>query len=548
MRIDFLALEQVLALMRDRLNARTTLRLLGRSPAKNFSVAPLRGEAAPPLATPLLAACVLLGTDDLAPIAREVLAYLKGIQRDTGRVDLANANPDSGADTAFVVQNLAPALGQLRSQQLTPAWADVRSELETFLRAATLGLLNDGGIHTPNHRWAMDCALRQAAQLFEDLAGALHAYGDTLRAETPDCDAEGFFIERSLALYDSINTRSILLSDALEPWPQGRDAALRCLRRDLDLLHFDGSGDTVLSRRQDRGSIEVCVKLAPSYLLAGKLTGDETLAAAGVWLMQRALEEDQLELGTLVSWVRTVKRTGTKAVPAFALGGLDVLLPLNGLWRYRSAPLSFTAAAGTERIMGLVAGAVRVSGVSISRSYMGRGRFVPQAIRREGNEVVLESIGWHPKPHGYFLPLNRPVGDTEAAFEASRAERGLRELPAPDLRVRMKAQGAGVVIALDSLASLEKVPAHVAIDLPVGGEYISGDTAFEPTAGQVILHRAGAATWRVGNDALVIEGGAEAHRTYQMRDTTPVPAGHVRVLINLETPIKHTVVLRHVAL
>ena len=83
----------------------------------------------------------------------------------------------------------------------------------------------DGGFHTPNHRWVIASALAQAARFSpdQDVRRTVNAY----LTEGVDLDAEGFFIERSVGVYDAVNTRSLLLIAENYGWPAALDGSGR---------------------------------------------------------------------------------------------------------------------------------------------------------------------------------------------------------------------------------------------------------------------------------------------------------------------------------
>src|SRR5690606_12442083 len=101
-----------------------------------------------------------------------------------------------------------------------------------------------------------------------DVAKVVEAY----LAEGIDIDAEGAFIERSVGVYDAVNNRSLLFIHEHWDCPAALPAVQRSLDFDLYLLHADGTAETGLSRRQDYGTREVAIGLAPCYLHAHLLS------------------------------------------------------------------------------------------------------------------------------------------------------------------------------------------------------------------------------------------------------------------------------------
>jgi hypothetical protein len=116
---------------------------------------------------PLLVGCAYLSlahtrgqapyrVDAAALLDRATLAtdYLLRAQRSSGLIDLLSTNYDSGPDTGFAVQALCTVLelGRPLAGE-SAAWAGLLARIEQFVRRAAVGMLRDGGFHTPNHRW-----------------------------------------------------------------------------------------------------------------------------------------------------------------------------------------------------------------------------------------------------------------------------------------------------------------------------------------------------------------------------------------------------------
>src|SRR5262249_45377438 len=89
----------------------------------------------------------------------------------------------------------------------------------------------------------------------------------------------------------------------------------------------------------------------------------------------------------------------------------------------------------------------------------------------------------------------------------------------------------------------EGVPAQIAFDFPAGGVWETDDLCLKPEAGQVLFLKRGGGTMRYGNDVIALEPGADAHRTWIMRDTETAP-DHVRVLFTFRTPTEHAFCIR----
>ncbi|MCX7669456.1 MAG: hypothetical protein N2439_05230, partial [Anaerolineae bacterium] len=161
----------------------------------------------------------------LLPAALRAAEALLRSQRASGLLDLITVNYDSSPDTGFTVQQLCTVIELGRSTAADdPHWSALLARIEQFIRRAVPGLM-DGGFHTPNHRWVIASALAQAGRLFPDLD--VRRTVDAYLAEGIDLDAEGFFIERSVGVYDAVNDRSLLLIAENYGWPGAPEAVER---------------------------------------------------------------------------------------------------------------------------------------------------------------------------------------------------------------------------------------------------------------------------------------------------------------------------------
>jgi len=527
-------------------------------------------------------AAVALGDEQRIATARDLLpravlaadAMIRA-QRPGGLLDLITVNIDSGPDTGFTVQQLCTVveLARLRAtevaatlakspsgdwlqptqvgfapvaagsnRQADPNWAALLSKIEQFIRRAVPGMM-DGGFHTPNHRWVIAAALSQAARLFPDLD--VRRAVDAYLAEGVDLDAEGFFIERSVGVYDAVNTRSLLLIAENYGWPGALEAVERNLSLDLRLLHADGTAETGLSRRQDYGTREVALGLAPCYLLYHGLRPNPLFSRAAQWLWEQA----PTPAGHLEWLLYPLFKYGDPAPADASLpDDFTLHLPANGIYRVRRGPLSASFFQDATRLLSFTFGAAELTSLKIDATYFGGdcGRFIGDRLEVKGGRVVLWSEGRRrARRPGYELPLGRPVPPEQ--WTAMIAERKLRTLPPLfsllEAREVADDRGRGFDLRLRTLDGLDGVAVQLAFDFPPGGVWETADTRTKPVAGQTIFLKQGRGAMRYGNDVIEIGPGAAAHSMWQMREAEPAP-NHVRVLLALLTPVDHAFTIR----
>ncbi len=457
-------------------------------------------------------------------------------QRPNGLLDLITVNYDSSPDTGFTVQQLCAVLELARRWPADdPDWAVLLAKIAQFIRRAVPGMM-DGGFHTPNHRWVIASALSQAARLFPDLD--VRRTVDAYLAEGIDLDAEGFFIERSVGVYDAVNDRSLLLIAENYGWPAALDAVAHNLTLDLYLLHADGTAETGLSRRQDYGTREVPLGLAPCYLLAHGIRPDPVFVQAAQWLWRQAPSP----AGHLEWLLYALLKYGDPAPAQIGLPDDFALhLPGNGIRRVRRGLLSASFFRDATRLLSFTFGAAELTSVKISATYFGGecGRFIADRLEVEDGRITLWSEGRRrPRRPGYELPLGRPVPPER--WTAAFAERALRPLPPLTSLVEAEeatdSRGHGFDLRFRTLDGLERVAMQIAFDFPPGGIWETADTRTKPVAGQVLFLKQGYGTMRYGNDVIAIGPGAAAHSMWQMREAEPAP-NHVRVLLTFLTPV-----------
>ncbi len=465
-------------------------------------------------------------------------------QRPSGLLDLLSVNYDSSPDTGFTVQQLCTVIELDRTIAPKPVdtWVELLSKIGQFICRAVPGMV-DGGFHTPNHRWVIASALAQAARLFPDLD--VRRTVDAYLAEGADIDAEGFFIERSVGVYDAVNDRSLLLIASNWGWPAAVEAAERNLALDLHLLHADATAETGLSRRQDYGTREVALGLAPCYLLYHGASPKPLFARAAHWLWEQA----PVPPGHLEWLLYALLRHGDPAPTDIALPTDFVQhFPANGFYRVRRGLLSASFFRDATRLLSFTFGAAELTSLKISATYFGGdcGRFIGDRLEVKGGRAVLWSEGRRrPRRPGYELPLGRPVPPER--WTETMAERDLRWLPplisALEAWEAADGRGQGFDLRYRTLDGLDRVAGQIAFDFPAGGIWETDDTRMKPAAGQVLFLKRGYGIMRYGSDAIRIGPGAAAHGMWQMREAEPAPS-HVRVLLTFLTPVDFAFTIR----
>ncbi len=512
----------------------------------DFGIADPSGSIGLPTGAALLLVARRLGypvpdaPDDATVIERANLAidYCLRALRPSGLPDLLDCNYDSSPDAGFCVQGACLPLELARRiDQLDEGLAGLLAKLEQYVRRLAMAMTT-GGFHTPNHRWVMTAAMTQALALFPDMP--LRPTIDAYLAEGFDIDEEGFYIERSAAVYDAICDRSLLLIDQILGCPAAGAAARKNLRMNLHMMHADGTVETGLSHRQDYGTRPLPATLATGYLLAGLATGEADMLGAAHWLWKAGEPTRRLD-PTFAAYAMMRhgerKPEGTPPPSSFS-----VHLPKNEIWRVRRERLSASVFGGATRLMTLAYGEAEITAVKISQSYFGVGRFVANELTVTDGVGRLLSTGETDRHRpGYELPLGRPV-PAEKYFDML-PERDWRRVPPCRSELIVTEAEGGLDLRYHTLDGITGVTAQVALDFPVGGIWETGDTCLRPTAGQVLFLKGGTGRMVYGHDAIEIGPGANAHLMFAMRDAETAPS-HVRVLLTFKTPVDHVIRVR----
>lgn len=467
--------------------------------------------------------------------------YLLRTQRPSGRIDLLDCNFNSSPDAGFAVQLLCPVLEMERPLAESNArLAAILAKIEHFTHRATLGIV-DGGFHTANHRWVIASALAQASRLFPDLtlAPTIHSY----LAEGFDSDPDGMFLEHSAGVYDAICDLSLLFLAEYWDCPQALVAARANLETNLHLLHADGSIETGLSRRQDYGIRSVPLHLAVAYLTCGMAEGNPLFVQAAEYLWEHAMKSGQagsawLCLPLLKYGDPPPRTTETEALPT----DYSRFFSHNGLWRVRRGLLSASFFRGVTRLLTLTCGQAELSALKISQSYFGVGRFVGDSLQVEESKGIFYSSGQQaPNRPGYDFPLGEAVPPEQ--WDALRLTRSHRPLPPCASTMTVEERKGGFDLRYQTVEGIEGVPAQITFDFPEGGVWETDDICLKPEAGQVLFLKRGGGAMRYGQDVIALDPGADAHRTWNMRDTETAPR-HVRIVFTFRTPIDHTFRIR----
>ncbi|WP_277207530.1 hypothetical protein [Isoptericola croceus] len=346
-------------------------------------------------------------------------------------------NVESPPDSGFTLNDVGDVL-ELVARAGAPrraALAGVHDLLVQVADAAAPAMLA-GGVHTPNHRWELAAALARLLRHRPD--DAVRERIEQWLDEGVDVDADGLYSERSANYAAHVSNPALLaLGDILDR-PDLHRAVERNLEATLDLLHDDGSVETVHSRRQDQKD--------PRFPLAPLLVPFRRLAVAGwradfAWAAGLAEREGIAEPQTVLADLllepevagelpppRAPERTGRARFDDARLlvdrSPSRTLVVYGGSDHPRFGRIR-SGLANNPTFLRLFAGDVVIESVRLSRDFFGLGPFRAQEMREADGAIVLEErLAGH-----YYQPLDvthrRDDGDyaivDEGRFAAAMA-------------------------------------------------------------------------------------------------------------------------------
>jgi len=374
----------------------------------------------------------------LIPAMERFTQSLRETQLPDGLWD--SGNLDSPPDSAFTLKTLAKGQYFLERDNHA-ATAVLRARMKEVILACAEGV-RTGGVHTPNHRWAICTALVHVNLVYPN--PKLIARVDEWLAEGIDVDEDGQWSERSPNYTSDVNNPGILEVGILLKRPQ----LLEGVRRNLEMTvyHTEPNGDVeaVASRRQDQraGSRKHIWEYYVPYRYLAIHDRNGTFAA-----MAHRIERDFLkEVGAAVTNMSSAL-TSMLVTPELArdLPAAKPLpetyaqvFPRTAMARVRRGNVSATIYGGSDWFAGLGVGsgiatnptffkfrkgAAILESVRMTPSFFSTGFFYSRGLKAEGGKYILSQTLNVP----YHLPLppehRNPKGDY--ALSADMATEGV---------------------------------------------------------------------------------------------------------------------------
>lgn len=352
----------------------------------------------------------------LLPLMERLTKTLRESQFEDGLWG-ESGNIDSPPDSSFVLKTLCK--GQLFLQRDgSRETLAVRQRMQEVILSCAEGV-RTGGVHTPNHRWAVASALAFVNELFPDPKWIARI--DDWLGEGIDVDADGQWAERSPNYSSDVNNPAMMEMALLLKRP----ALFEGVRRNLEMTRFhvapNGEVEIVASRRQDqRGTRKYIHEYYVPYRGLAILEGNPGFAGMARWIERDFLGEIARNSTNMSSALTTLLLFPELArdLPAAEEPPADYekVFPGTAMARIRRQSTTATIYGGSDWYAGLGSGSgiatnptffrmykgeAVLEGIRMTPAYFSTGFFYSQGLRAEGGGYVLSQTLNVP----YHLPL-----------------------------------------------------------------------------------------------------------------------------------------------
>ena len=210
---------------------------------------------------------------DVLTCLEDAIQKLLDVQYPNGTLD-SGGNRQSPPDTAFVLESLCSAATILTNNSFSEL-VKLKNNLKNFLIRAGEGI-RTGGVHTPNHRWAVSSALAGLYSIFKDNKYIERI--DEWLGEGIYIDEDGQYPERSRN-YSLVVNNSLLNIGRILKRPELYNYVRKNLEATYYYMESDGELICLDSRRQDQYKSISITSYYPLYRLMAIQDNDEFFSA-----------------------------------------------------------------------------------------------------------------------------------------------------------------------------------------------------------------------------------------------------------------------------
>ena len=487
------------------------------------------------------------------------VAYEGWRQNEDGTYN--GGNIQSPPDTAFSIEQLFRAQGVLE-QDSDSSTESIRDSIKKVMLNACEAIVV-GGVHTPNHRWAISAALAGTNALYPD-----QRYVDRIETwlgEGIGQDEDGEHPERSRNYDAAVNNPSLLDVAIYQDKPELFEVVRKNLELTLYLLEPNGEVETVASRRQDQGRRFLIHRYYLPYRYMAIKDNNPEFAEITRFIEERYMNtlgdhladfllHPELAEGLPVSktlndqFVKHLKKTqlvrirrGDKTASVF--GGTDWHLGF-GVWSGLSHNPTFFKYRKGSAIL---------DSVRLSPSFFSTGYFRSNGLQvMDENKYVLTEERQVP----YHLPLPEGLRKESGEYEMSPDGRFYSKMSfgeRPKQLVKLKTEitvtelpnSEGFELNFD-IGETELVPVTIELSFRKGGILTGVAPSNDDNNDSFFLYE-GKGTYKVGEDIITFGPGMHKHsrnsrlsnEQYSVHNGEVTQEGHL-VYITGITPFHYT--------
>ena len=309
--------------------------------------------------------------DEMKTRLINALGFIKSQVRESGFIDLPNNNYDSPPDTAFMIGYLAQVAYMAKKSEIDSDGKIYNAVIDIILPCAKSTAA--GGFHTPNHRWVVCSALAQVMEL-EPKKCDFREIMECYFAETVDMNADGFYFEKSLGVYDKVlDTRFIILGETYNGEKYKKEDYISFAEKNLDLrlnlMNNDCTMDTSVSSRQDHGK-KYYLDCCNAFLYMAIEKNNPEFAKAALVALENPIIEANADLGAALYYFSRHPEWKEKNIEVGELRtDCDRLMTESGIYRVKKGKLSATAKLEASDFFNMKYGSVTLAEVRVLLAY-----------------------------------------------------------------------------------------------------------------------------------------------------------------------------------
>lgn len=478
-------------------------------------------------------------SERLIPLMENASRAFVNAQNADGTLDAGNlASPP---DTGFVVEGLAASLGVLRGMD-EPRLQQTKDTLTKFLLGAGEALVT-GGIHTPNHRWVVCCALARINALFP-APKYVNRIDDWL-GEGIYQDGDGQFEERSTGIYSRVTDNAFLTISRLLKRPALLEPVRKNLEMNLYYLHPDGEMETVASRRQDQNMAVSAANYYLQYRYLAIRDNNSRFAAVTRLIQERSNVGFVEGANPLIYFLD--EPLLKKPLPAGGAIPSDYakVFANSGVARIRRGAVSATVYGGSDWPLGVASGLAAnptfftlrkgkavLESVRMGGQFFSEGVFRSEGLAADGGRYALHQRFDAP----YYQPLPKNLRNPRGDYELTPARdvrfwskldfphRQMSNVQVLDQKVTVAENQGSFELQFD-ITGHSRVAYAVELAFRPGGEFTGAlEEVTTRDGAKVYFLKEGVGRYRVGDDAIEFGPGQAEHQ--QINFSGPSYAAH----------------------